>query len=923
MSRYAIGIDLGTTNCALAWIDLHSPPGDHRARSMSIPQLVDIGEVGSRRLLPSFAYASVEAEFPAGSLELPWGSSDRVVVGDAARKFGSRVPGRLISSAKSWLCHPGVDRRAKILPWQSEEVSQRMSPVEASSLYLSHLRQAWDAEHADDPLSEQKVVLTIPASFDEVARELTVEAARQAGLLKVILLEEPQAAFYQWIEEDAGDPLPVGTTALVIDCGGGTTDFSLLAVVEEKGRSAYRRIAVGDHLLLGGDNLDLALARSIEAEISPQRRLDLGQWWSLVLDARRLKETMLGEDAPASMPVTVLGRGGKVIGSSMKCDVARDRVLGIVLDGFFPIVNRDSFPTSEGRSGLQEFGLPYVRDPAITRHLALFLKQHEEAMAEASPSGDRWPSAILFNGGLFHAGRCRRRILETMTSWYGADWSPRVLVTSSLDLAVAEGAAQFAYRRAKGFERIQSGAARSYYVGLGSSHDGAMLCIVPQGLAEGESLSIDQPPLELQIGEPVAFPLFSSTVRPKDVGGSIIEASPGQLAELPALTTLLRGGKRAGRTRIGVRLEAKLTEIGTLELFCVSRDGNNRWKLPFQTRVSARLASEPTGSAAHDSLVRETWSEEQLADARRAIETTYRQASGSASPASLIKEMERSLGLKKDDWPVGVLRGLWDTLLECGGERSMSAEHEARWYNLAGYVLRPGWGDPLDPFRVELLWKTIHVGVLQTKSDAVWSEYWTMCRRVAGGLDAVRQVELSKRLLSYLPVGTGKKAPRKVGSHEQAEIWRAIASLEHLPAGTKIELGRALLDESRAGLSPIYLFWSLARLGSRLPIYAPANTTIPAAEAERWVDALLAIGLHDHAMKMERAFAVVQVARQTGDRGRDVEPALIARAEEVLVNDGVPTSMLASLRQVVETDRMEQTRILGDRLPRGLWVAGQ
>lgn len=922
MSRYAVGIDLGTTNCALAWVDLEVGPTHRPATPMEVPQLVDVGEVASRRLLPSFVYLSSAGEFPPGQLDLPWKSGALEVVGEGARKLGSKVPGRLVSSAKSWLCHAGVDRHARILPWQSAEDGHRLSPVEASALYLSHLRDAWDAEHPEDPLAEQKVVLTIPASFDEVARELTVAAAQKAGLAKAVLLEEPQAVFYQWLEEDSGESLAVGTTALVIDCGGGTTDFSLLAVAEEKGRPAYRRIAVGDHLLLGGDNLDIALARSIEQQLSPGKRFDLSQWWSLVLDSRRLKEAMLGENAPDSMPIAVLGRGGKVIGSTLKCQVDQKRVLDLVLDGFFPIVARDSFPQKQGRSGLQEFGLPYVSDPAITRHLAQFVAEHEEAIADASPTSDPRPSAILFNGGLFHAKKCRDRILEVMTNWYGTDWSPRVLVTSSLDLAVAEGAAQFAYRKAKGLDRIQSGAARSYYVGIGSAaEEGEMLCVVPQGLAEGETITIDQPPLELQIGEPVAFPLYSSTVRPKDVGGSLVLAKPGQLAELPSLATLLRGGKRAGRTRMSVRLESKLTEIGTLELFCVTRDGNNRWKLPFQTRLSPRLARDPAEERTPETVLTETWSEEQLQGARQAIVGAFAEGAAKSAPASLPKEIESALGIKRDDWPLAVLRSLWDTLFDLASRRSITAEHEARWYNLVGYVLRPGWGDPLDPFRVELLWKTIHAGVLNGKSDPAWTEYWTMCRRVAGGLDPVRQNELSKRLLAYLSIGSGRRAPRKVGSHEFAEIWRAIASLEHLPASLKVDLGRHLLEECRGGSPPIYAFWALARLGARMPIYGPANMVISADEAASWAVSLSAIPLQDRSPIMERAFAIVQLARQTGDRGRDIDPTTAERLRDSLAHDSVPAEMIEPITHVVESDRAEQTKLLGDKLPRGLWVS--
>ena len=405
MTRFAIGIDLGTTNSALAWIDLTARSGRLSAEVLPIPQLIDVGEVEARSLLPSFVYLPAKDEFLPSSLRLPWSDGTGPVLGEAARKLGSKVPGRFVASAKSWLCHGGVDRLAKILPWQTEADVERISPVEASTLYLAHLRDAWNngpgSKKLEDRLEEQLIVLTIPASFDEVARELTVDAARRAGFKQVLLLEEPQAAFYQWLERsDVREPLSIGTTCVVIDCGGGTTDFSLLCVVEEKGRPIYQRIAVGDHLLLGGDNMDIAIARQIEQRLSPERRFDLGQWWNLVLDARRLKESMLDPEGPSKLPVAVLGRGRRVIGDVLKCEIDRSEILSIALDGFFPVVGPTDFPAKQSRVALQEFGLPFVSDPAITRHLAAFLHRHGDQIAETSLTGDRRPDAVLFNGGV-------------------------------------------------------------------------------------------------------------------------------------------------------------------------------------------------------------------------------------------------------------------------------------------------------------------------------------------------------------------------------------------------------------------------------------------------------------------------------------------------------------------------------------------
>lgn len=950
MARYAIGIDLGTTNCALAYAELPRKSGTAPVvETFDIPQMLTLTEVGRQALLPSFVYLAGQHEVPPDWTKFPWQPSqtDRIV-GEAARRQGTLVPNRLVASAKSWLCHAAVDRKADILPWIGEESVVKISPVEASVCFLRHLRDAWNAVMAEGKesrrLENQQVVVTVPASFDEVARDLTVEAAERAGFKRFTLLEEPQAAFYHWLydpRQDHANELPVGSVCAVIDCGGGTTDFSLIATVERDGQADFERLAVGDHLLLGGDNMDIALARHVEQQLSPNRRFDSTQWGNLVLASRRVKERMLAAQAPERETVTVIGRGSKVIGSSLTCELDRETVRRICLDGFFPTVGFGEEPYAASRSGLTEFGLPFVADPAITRHLAHFLRRHSDAIGSLDPTGMSRPSALLFNGGVFTAESCRRQIIHVMRCWYGPTWEPRILETSSLDLAVARGAAAYAWAKHQGTRRIRGGAARSYYVGVADQRDtvtgrSRVLCIVPHGLQEGEEIRIDEPPLELQLGQPVVFPLFTSTVRAHDRAGDLLTVESGTLAELPSLTTVLRGGRRAGTKRVGVAIEAKLTEIGTLELHCAAKEGGNRWKLQFQARLpTSTLPTEviagvdETASPELDSATRtvsDTWSEDQLDVARQAIREAFTpppSAADATRVTSLAKQLETGLGCSRSQWPMTVLRALWEPLLEMAPRRGLSLEREIRWQNLAGHFLRPGFGDLVDPFRVEQLWKVIHQGVVNGKNDIAWTEYWILCRRVAAGLSANRQIELSKRLLPYVQAGgpTGKKAPRRVGNNEMSEIWRALASLELLSISLKTQLGQLLLVSAKKRPLPRHLFWSLTRLGARTPLHAPVNVSIPAATAEKWVETLMEVELEEERDRPERNFALAQIARLTGDRARDLEDASRTRVVAFLESAGANAHLVQMVREVTALDRAEQGQLLGDSLPPGLAIA--
>ena len=585
-SRYVVGIDLGTTNSALAYLD--ADEGDKaKAKRLPVPQVVKAGVVEDRMLLPSFLYLPGPKEQPAGALKLPWTKGDPdEAVGEFARDFGGNAASRLVSSAKSWLCHPGVDRKADILPWKAPDDARKVSPLEASAKYLRHLAAAWDRANAKFPLAEQDVILTVPASFDAAARDLTVEAARLAGLTRLTLLEEPQAAFYAWLDA-VGDGwrkgVKAGERVLVADVGGGTSDFTLIEVGDEAGRLELRRVAVGDHLLLGGDNMDLALAYAAAAKLQAGgTRLDTVQMQQLTFAARKAKETILADATVKSAPLTVLGRGSKLIGNTLKTDLTRDDVEKVLLDGFFPLCGRDDRPKKQRGAGLQEIGLPYAADAAITRHVAAFLGVH---------APDKVPGAVLFNGGVFKPDALRNRILDVLGQWGGAQ--VRELEGADPDTAVARGAAYYGLvRRGQGV-RIRGGTARTYYVGVESSLPAVpgfpapikALCVAPFGMEEGTALDLPQREFGLVVGEEAEFRFLGSSTRKADAAGTLLDDWQDDAEELAPLAATLevQKGQHAGQV-VPVHLRAEVTEVGQLEISCLSRDGGHKWKLAFDVR---------------------------------------------------------------------------------------------------------------------------------------------------------------------------------------------------------------------------------------------------------------------------------------------------------------------------------------------------
>lgn len=605
-SRYAVGIDLGTTHCVMAAVDLEASDREDVALAVApVPQLTGPGQVEERWVLPSFLYLPHPDELAPADLTLPWGEQSGFVVGELARNLGGRTPIRLVSSAKSWLCHPGVDRRAGILPIEAPEEVAQLSPLDASIRYLAHLRAAWDHAHPDQPLVEQAVTVTIPASFDPAARELTAEAAKAVGFDDLILLEEPQAALYSWIQASGGEwrkQVRPGDVILVVDLGGGTTDLSLMAVTERDGSLELSRIAVGDHILLGGDNMDLALAHVLRAKLAQQGTpLDLWQLQALTHGCRAAKEAILADPDTGAVPVVVPSRGSKLIGGSIRTELTREEVTGTLVEGFFPQVGPEARPMTRARTALTKLGLPYAQDAGITRHLAAFLGRQVQATDHLQgftlPEGASFlhPTAVLFNGGVFKAELLAQRTIAIINQWLEAEGAEpaRLLEGSDLDLAVARGAAYYGYvRRGRGV-RIRGGTAKSYYVGVESAMPAvpgfeppvSAMCLAPFGMEEGSEAELPPQEVGLVVGEPVRFRFFGSSVRRDDQVGTTLEQwADEELEELePIEAELAPEGRNPGEV-VPVRLRAAVTEVGTLRLEAVPRSGDRTWKVEFDVR---------------------------------------------------------------------------------------------------------------------------------------------------------------------------------------------------------------------------------------------------------------------------------------------------------------------------------------------------
>ncbi len=927
-TRYLIGIDLGTTNCALSYIDTREPTW--KTETFRIAQWVDWGVFEFRETLPSFHYEFTSDESKAAHV-LPWqANSPSHCVGFFARDAGQRHPGRRIASAKSWLSHDGVDRTAEILPWHGDADVARLSPVAASARYLEHLRLAWDHEHPNDLLADQDVVVTLPASFDEVARELTVEAAKKAGLSRVFLIEEPQAAFYAWIERQGEawqNRVRPGQMILVCDIGGGTTDLTLIRVQPAGANGEevqFHRVAVGDHLILGGDNLDLAVAKlaesklnstSLSADQSLSTQLSADQWDRLVQVSRYVKEVMLQTDRPEEFTVSLPSGGSQLIGSSLQVTISADEIDRILLEGFFPEVElTDQVQT--GESGFQDFGLPYAADPAITRHLAEFLSKHRRTgILEGAVEFDERPEFILFNGGVMSAPAIQDRIVKLVKRWFaeGSDdaWAPQVLESSRLDLAVSHGAAYYAgVRRGNGI-RITANLGRSYYMQV-TDHPPQGMCLIPGTAEAGQRFRTDSHPLELQIGAPVQFPLWSSSTRLADSVGDLVLMDRSEASPLPPICTALVEGKRRESAAASVVIESELSEIGTVGLYCVDRASSKRWRLDFDIRSTLETDREAHAGIGESAGIIDS---DTVSECCMVIENLFGESAESSElkPSQIVKRLQSISELGRIQWPPTFLRSLWQCLMDHEPGRRKSAEHESRWLNLVGFCLRPGYGVAVDDWRVSEVWRNVH-NKLAFPAAASRTESMILWRRISGGLTTAQQAQLALPLIKTL------KGNTRVEPHEGSEIWRLLGSLERLSANEKSTLGILAIEAIQAKKNEKMhhaLLWAIGRLGSRHPAYGPLNGLVDPNEASRWTESLIQTEL-SHANDSIRNLAIVQMARLTGDRYRDLPERVRERAADFLDSKGASDDTVTLLRKVGKLNKEEEAAIFGDTLPLGI-----
>ncbi|MEZ6033482.1 MAG: Hsp70 family protein [Planctomycetaceae bacterium] len=839
-----------------------------------------------------------------------------------ARDHGRTLPGRMIESAKSWLCHNGVDRRAALLPWHGAEDVERVSPVEATSRYIRHIKNAWDASHIAHPLAEQDVVVTIPASFDEVARELTVAAARTAGLPRIVLLEEPQAAFYSWVDahRDKWEQIvSPGQSILVCDIGGGTSDFSLIHVRSgAEGHLQFHRVAVGDHLLLGGDNLDLALAHLVESKLTNGGQLDPRQWSTLIPACRHAKEILLGVTAPETYTVVLSGSGSRLVGGALQAVISRNEVHQLFVEGFLPACALDERPQKR-QSGFQEFGLPYAADPAITRYLATFLRTH----ATLSDQGSR-PDIVLFNGGFFASPVLRARLIEMLERWYrpkDAEWSPVELRNDRLDLAVARGAAYFGMVRRGVGMRIVAGLSRTYYVGIEQA-DGtrAALCLIAAGTESTSPPTVIDQVFKVRTAEPVEFPILVSGTRLTDQPGQIIPYDPEQLTALPPIRTVLTTRRRGNAAVVDARLSASLTEIGTLDLWCEQIDASRRWQLQFDVRSATETDRDAhTGIAEQAGIM-----DQELVTSAIAVLQNVFAPQGTTRADDTMKQLAEAIGQPRTEWPSSLLRAMWSELIDLSDGRGRSAQHESRWLNLTGFCLRPGFGMAADDWRVEETWRAIN-GRLLHSTPACLAELRTLCRRISGGLNSGRQTQIASAIMPAIrqrcrqvQSGRGKSAAYASGNHEAAEIWRMLGSLELLTPSLKIELGDIIIEFlNRPAFESIRnaLVWSLGRIGGRVPVYGPLNLVVPTRNATEWIEVLLRTGdITDATTQL----TLMQLTRRTDDRFRDVDASVRQRVLEGLTSADARNHLISLIDVGGSLESDEASQILGESLPVGL-----
>ncbi|MBE3667624.1 molecular chaperone DnaK [Vibrio navarrensis] len=926
--RYLVGIDLGTTNTVVAFCELSENLQDAHVSLFDIDQLIGPGEVVRKPLLPSFRYHSAEGQIAPSDLTLPWdhhavaGDIANVIVGEWARELGAKVEGRQVSSAKSWLSHQAVDRHSEILPWAGASDVDKVSPVIASASYLNHIRQAWNHRHPGNMLEHQEVVVTVPASFDETARNLTLEAAQLAGLGKVLLLEEPQAVCYDWYarhQQNAAEQLKHLPLILVCDVGGGTTDLSLIEAKFNQGELALDRIGVGEHLMLGGDNLDLALAHLAEQRFNQGKKLNAASLSKLIQQTRKAKEQLLSARAPEEMKITMLGSGSKLLGGTRSVALSKQEVHQIALDGFFPLSDFAQTPDKR-RSAVVEFGLPYAADPAVSKHVAEFLSQHQQvsyaALGQEDTSQPAIPVGLLLNGGVFNSELVTARMSELLTQWRGSPVT--VLDNPHPDWSVALGAVAFAKARRGAQLKIGGGAARSYFLHLQEKNKmGKALCLLAKGSEEGQEIRLTGRRFALTLGEPVRFNLLTSTHdtltnQTAIQNGVMVNVDADIFAPLhPYIVTLQSDGADLHanqKERVEVQLACQLTEVGTLKMECVSvEDDSKRWALEFEVRNKKAPESEQVAL------------NPRLTDCKELIARLYsgNKKSGEGNEIKILaKELERKLG-KRDEWDFVTLRQLFDAFAQGRKRRRRSEQHEKNWLRLAGFALRPGFGDATDSWRIEQVWSLYQQGI-QFQNHQGWTDWWVFWRRIAGGLNQEQQETILADIAKYLHPGAMKNPQTAKTAQEMGyeAMVRLAASLEHLEVEDKVLLTSWFLSKAlNQNQFEQAHWWAIGRLASRTPLYASQHRVIPREQAEQWLPKLLEQNWQKEPMI---AFAAVMICRKTGDRLFDISDDYRQQVLSKLQQSKVPDSWLTLVSEVKELSESESKRVFGDALPSGL-----
>ncbi|QIJ85414.1 hsp70 family protein [Vibrio coralliilyticus OCN008] len=926
--RFLVGIDLGTTNTVVAYCEITDNLEQSEVSLFDIDQLIGPGEVVRKPLLPSFRYHPAVGQISPSDLTLPWenepvfGDISNVIVGEWARELGAKVEGRQVSSAKSWLSHQAVDRSSDILPWAGAQDVDKVSPVIASASYLNHIRQAWNYRHPSNKLEDQDVVVTVPASFDETARKLTLEAAELAGLKKIVLLEEPQAVCYDWYarhQQTAADELKELPLILVCDVGGGTTDLSLIEAKYHNDELALDRIGVGEHLMLGGDNLDLALAHLAESRFNQSKKLTAASLTKLIQQTRKAKEDLLSVSAPDEVKITVLGSGSKLLGGTKSIGLSKQEVHQIALDGFFPLSDFSEVPDKR-RSAMVEFGLPYVADPAVSKHVAEFLNQHQQvsysALGQEDTSTPAVPVGLLLNGGVFNSELVTERVTTLLGNWRGA--SVKVLDNPHPDWSVALGAVAFGKARRGAQLKIGGGAARSYFLHLQEKNKmGKALCLLAKGTDEGHEIRLSGRRFSLTLGEPVRFNLLTSTHdtlthNTEIQNGVMVEVDPDIFSPLPPyISTLESEGtdlQANQKERVEVQLACQLTEVGTLKMECVSvEDDNKRWELEFEVRN--QQADETEQEQLHP----------RLTESKELISRLYsgnKKSADAKEIKTLAKDLERKLG-KRDDWDFTTLRHLFDAFAQGRKRRRRSEAHEKNWLRLAGFSLRPGFGDATDSWRIEQVWGLYQQGI-QFKNHQGWTDWWVFWRRIAGGLSQEQQETLLADIAKYLHPGAMKNPQSAKAAQDMGyeSMVRLSASLEHLEVEDKVLLASWFLSKAiNHNQFEQAHWWALGRLASRTPLYGSQHSVIPREQAEQWLPKLLEQNWLKEPMI---AFAAVMICRKTGDRLFDISDDYREQVLTKLKQSKVPESWVSLVEEVKELSESESKRVFGDALPSGL-----